>query len=691
MDKNFAKGFVLSILFILSIGLLVACGDKTVSYSLSETKASYTYADFGDDSILLPRVLDNKGAVVDNQRTAWSIKSGDTAYLSQDGHSLQLYNKKGETVFEVVVDKNPAYKYTFVASVDTRETDSLDSSLSGQNYAQKPGLAKKRVFGNKDIEAGAVTSHRETITLLPGVAADNEDYEVSVTDAIGRPSDLLVADFVGLNRLQLSFDDTKTGRATLKVTLQIANEIGEYPFFSYPFEIVDGINVSSAAQLQAVQSLVKYNVDDTSTTADDFVANRYTYNGYTGWDGTKFENIVLRDNIKNLNGVTLFYGSVYGNGYAMDATPYVDNNDRNNNHPNKQMTGDSTGENKAQDAFYLMSDNTVLDNIDLVGTTTSFGTLNDLVKKKGVLGVYGHRDTIDRAIEGSRNDSDGDGVNDLMRTPRNIKIVNSIIEKGARAVDISGAMDETAPIWIESSVLRYTGQQALSIKTFWAFEGVNEQQVLESKTFVTFKDNIIAETFNPPINMLNGTAGGRWETDFEDLSFNLGYGSTLTILGDKNYIFFWQKVSLMSFNISGVDVTEIMKDTLTQGSPNYVGDDYINRTTYVWDDGTSGGDILATHWYNLSVMFSARFVPITVAEQNKIDFSKSNLQNEWLSLEDSSVTTTVLGLTTQTGMIAGAPRFVDDAGKPLDKRPSPHDDLSVVVPQRIAEIVPAMV
>ncbi|MCL2598617.1 MAG: hypothetical protein FWD76_01725, partial [Firmicutes bacterium] len=585
--KKSMKWITVFLLCVMGVSLFVACKDTVEQYSLSDTQAEYQLAQSGGETLSLPSVKDKKGKQVGNDKLSWSVVSGDSAALFDGGYRLQ---QEGVTVFGVDVkgkSKKKTFSYTYTVTVVNTFNGGLDSDLSSGAYSTNPGIAKRRVFGSKDIDLTSVSSgefatnqnvvsHQEIITVYPGVeGVTNEDYEVKLYNKDGTDSTEVSYEFVGDNQIQLDFDKATKGIVNLKITLLKEDEIGEYPFVSYAFDVVDGINVYNYEQLQAVQNLVVYNGatnpnfegNKTTDTSNREKQNKYTYNksgqSYTGWDGTKFESIVLRNDIKNIDNVTLFYGSVYGNGYTLDATPYSKMGDYtgSTNTGNKSpMNGQDKNIGRQRTAcFYLMSDNTVLDNVDLVGTSDDISNLSQLGDSKIVLSVFGTAESLDYDVYRPGNNVDEN--RDIARTPENIKIINSIIERGFRLLTISGAANEQAPILVESSIVRQSGDHSVWMGSNWARGNTDGNIEKEFRCFATFKNNVMSESRMPTFGMPNNTVTSTvlpWAGDS-------AYGAKLTFEGDRNFIFNWTKFSEMDFGeVSGVSIAQVVKDALFQ-------------------------------------------------------------------------------------------------------------------------------
>ena len=688
MDKHFSKAFALCIATILSALLITACVQPVIIYQLSDGEGqTYVYGDVIGMELDLPVVLagDNR-TPLGLDKLSWSVESGTSAILLDKGKFMlnggeSGAGESGSTVFKVSIKdgKNRAtLRYT--VDVEGGFSNALNWNLTGVNYSLNPGIAKSRVFGNKNISlvdrVPTITPNTEQVTLIPNLEyfsdITNQDYLITVSNP-----DVLDYRFDGQNKLTLSFNGI--GESTLRVELDREDEKGDTPLLVYKFTVVDGINVSTMSELQAVQSLVKYNTE----------SNQYSYSGktpnYTGWDGKNFENIVLRNNITNIDDITLFYGSVYGNGYTLDATPYAESN--RHNHPTKDEIISDGNEKTA--SFYLMSDNTILDNVILVGTNNHKENLNLYYETKNVLGVYGTLDTIYKQTDIHTNDTNGDGINDKARIPKNIKILNSILEKGRNALTVYGSADKNNPVLVESSVLRYTGEFGLRASSWWSVEqelwtkiesngdGVYQGKKLPAKTFVTLKNIIITETKQMPINMQNGydNYGSARGDNYAHLP---SYGTELTVLGDYNYLFSWLKVSEVDFGqIMGFEIKPIMDEVLADPDNK----EFVDRVTYIYGNSPNVQD---NHYMNLSILsnYILDMGQGFNTQPNTINFEQSNLKDFW-TVETLNVT--VLGTIHNTVEQVFAKKDIDN----IPNAPTPQDDLSSIVPQRIREIPPA--
>jgi len=385
---------------------------------------------------------------------------------------------------------------------------------------------------------------------------------------------------------------------------------------------------------------------------------------------------------------------VYGNGYKLDATPYakVINS---NEHPNNRPQTEEEGVEEA--CYYLMSDNTVLDNVDLVGNGDPVGALKDYQTNKQVLAVYGIRDSIqgNYNIFVQPNPSFASHMPDesVLRQAKNIKILNSTMERGRRAFSVIGAPDEANPIYVESCVFRYTGDHAIWLATNW--ESPNNDGG-EYKAYVTLKNIITAETQFPPIGLQQGC-------DYKTTSVGDGYGGVvpsmtlehqtygvnLKIEGDHNYIYNWLQMSKMDFGeVGGFAIADFVQDALTNG--DY--DDLLASILYQYGDNT--GDINDSRWFNLAIFGNYRTMSTngdgTFRRQqpNVVDFSNSNLQD--ILLPESNVNVDIQAQLGPIGITVTVQASLYFCSNQIpDNAPNPQDDLSVVVPQKITEMQPA--
>ena len=655
---------IISILSLMGIVTLVACSNKT-SFRLEQDSQTYFYSDVAGMELTLPAVL-NGSTSINADNLLWSVESGTSAYLLENGRFMlesgeSGAGKSGATVFKVKV-KDGKNITTLKYTVNVIEGLSgvfnwsiFDSARTPMaDYSTNPGIAKRRVFGNKQIVDGKVEKSSEIIRLQPGVEGiSNDDYQITINGTSGN-NDICSYEFVGDNRLQLTFQET--GSANLRISLD-NDELGDDNFVFYTFTVVDGINVSTMSELQAVQSLVKYNTE----------SNQYSYSGktpdYTGWDGKNFENIVLRNNITNIDDITLFYGSVYGNGYTLDATPYGGDTTK-NNHPNHKDASKY-----AEDScFYLMSDNTVLDNVNLVGYGKEVGNLESLKDTKNVLGVYGVIDSLDTTRV--------DDHIEIARQPQNIRIINSIVERGKRGIYISGASNQDKPVTIESCVVYYTGDHGVWLSTDWFRPNETQDIQKEYRNFVTIKDIIITENKFPPIGIQNNVDTGLLGPT------NSGYGSLLTITGQQNYIYNWIQYSQMDFGkaeiipgnpASAVEIADLVKAQMQTEAGKQIADKIVH---YYGNDSNEENNM----WFNLGVYgnfnnTSAR--PNYRIQPNTVDWQQSNFQDNLLEEQFLTVM-----------LVLEVSLYFFDKNIP-ENAPNPRDNLSVVVPQRIAAITPA--
>ena len=219
----------------------------------------------------------------------------------------------------------------------------------------------------------------------------------------------------------------------------------------------------------------------------------FVFEEFRRWAPTfRYKDIVIRDNMKTLEEGTWFFGSVFGNGFQIDATPYAENTHEHilqgvertpaagayrnvfgtgwNSHGFEGLpkrVGSGWGQ---VYAFYMAANETIMCNITLTGwnRTNPDGTparLSDF-NTLSVVGVPN--------LGGGAQNAANPGVSDFMighahangvfhtgRYIADIRFQNSIFEKGLVLVGIHHAPNAERPVVVDTSVLRYSGFTAV--------------------------------------------------------------------------------------------------------------------------------------------------------------------------------------------------------------------------------------
>jgi hypothetical protein len=193
----------------------------------------------------------------------------------------------------------------------------------------------------------------------------------------------------------------------------------------------------------------------------------------------RYRDIVLRSDMQTWAEGTWFFGNVFGNGYQLDATPYSQNPARvyRNVHGNdwqsevrggvKQDVGVAhEGEQFREGfgwgdkyAFYMLSNNTTIDNAKLTGENIVKNGQVPLLNEYKVTCVLG-TSTLSGGAWGFNQGQAWDRGAKKFRENQyveNIHIMNCVIEKGLVLVGANFAPDREKPIVVESCELRYAG------------------------------------------------------------------------------------------------------------------------------------------------------------------------------------------------------------------------------------------
>jgi len=182
----------------------------------------------------------------------------------------------------------------------------------------------------------------------------------------------------------------------------------------------------------------------------------------------RYEDIVVRANMRTWAEGTWFFGNVYGNGHILDATPYAQSAERRyrNVHGNEWehahegepfRNGHGWGD---KFAFYMLANNSTIDNISLIGENiVKPGGASPLLNEYKTLSVLGTSGLAGGELgfwQGNAWDM-ATGTFKKNHYVENIRVMNSTIEKGLILVGANFAPDFANPVVVESSILRYAG------------------------------------------------------------------------------------------------------------------------------------------------------------------------------------------------------------------------------------------
>jgi len=287
-----------------------------------------------------------------------------------------------------------------------------------------------------------------------------------------------------------------------------------------------------------------------------------------------YRDLVIRNNMQTWEEGTWFFGNVFGNGHQLDATPYAAQTQTTagvfrNTHGSgmvgqgferetaNRRRGSGWGE---KYAFYILANNSVLDNITLTGNNiTRADGRNPLVSDFHTLSVLGTSNLsggrYDFQMENRNTDGDFTGHD----FHANITIQNSIIEKGLVLVGAAYFPDRTQPLIIDTTVLRYSAFTGVFLRAPSDYDITPGQHRFNGSAVRT--NNIlgempvsydILEELNSPVRPGQARRFGNFvETrnltvyDIATATFIADEnesGSHLTITGNHNNFFTWIRV-----------------------------------------------------------------------------------------------------------------------------------------------------
>jgi hypothetical protein len=193
------------------------------------------------------------------------------------------------------------------------------------------------------------------------------------------------------------------------------------------------------------------------------------FNEFERWNPSyRYKDIVIRSDMKTWAEGTWFFGNVYGNGYILDATPYAQNAERRyrNVHGNfweiaheGEIFRDGFGWGD-KFAFYMLANNSTIDNITLVGDNiVKAGGIDPLLNEYKTISVIG-TSHLDGGVWGYHQGEAWGGPTVKFRENlyvKNIRVQNCVIEKGLTLVGAAYAPHKDYPVVVESCILRYAG------------------------------------------------------------------------------------------------------------------------------------------------------------------------------------------------------------------------------------------
>ena len=334
--------------------------------------------------------------------------------------------------------------------------------------------------------------------------------------------------------------------------------------------------------------------------------NSYTFKEFFRFaPAFRYRDIVIRNNMDTWSEGTWFFGNVYGNGFTIDASPYMDNSNAYRNVMGTSHFG--TGQEGVFAhrgfawgevyAFTMASNHTVLDNIHLIGHNVVHESgmaarLNDF-NRVGVVGpssfpgtaatfqfesntntIVGGDNAWNRPqggdrFHGNRNEIVGMNSSTVAtgqkavhhngnlatgRFPKNLVIQNAIIEKGIILVGAHNFADVENPLVVRNSVLRYAGLTAIFGRSFTRHDVFRNPTAHNAGGEWIRNDNNIAGFNQLPMVTLDDGTSRRFgnHIEMEDvIVFEISTGvvttddqfagTHVTVRGD-NQLFTWKRL-----------------------------------------------------------------------------------------------------------------------------------------------------
>jgi len=303
----------------------------------------------------------------------------------------------------------------------------------------------------------------------------------------------------------------------------------------------------------------------------------------------RFKDIVIRSTHRDRNEATRangrmetwaegtwFFGSVFGNGNHLDATPYTRGEEgryRNTHSMRGMPDGGSLGFEGRRFfpgygwgdiyAFYMLANNSILDNLTLTGENIPQGATAIRLNQFNKIGVVGTSMLMGRTREFSigRAHSEGRFVTGLYI--EGITIQNSVIEKGLTLIGAGFAPNASNPITVNTSVLRFGGFTGILGTSFGGGIGDNDPEngeavrsvVANHGTTYAWRSERGGVTIPHPHN--DGGNFGNFvvarNNIFHDISVSpiltmpSRSGSHISIEGNDNHFFTWLRSNDIQF------------------------------------------------------------------------------------------------------------------------------------------------
>ncbi|MCL2847331.1 MAG: hypothetical protein FWE13_01085 [Firmicutes bacterium] len=297
----------------------------------------------------------------------------------------------------------------------------------------------------------------------------------------------------------------------------------------------------------------------------------------------RFRDIVIRSTHRDLltatryNGRmetwaegTWFFGSVFGNGFHLDATPYTRSEEgryRNVHSMRGLPNGDSIGFESRRFfpgygwgdlyAFYMLANNSILDNITLTGENIPQGATAIRLNQYHKIGVIGTSMLAGMDKEFSIGRAHNNGVFTSGLYIEGITIQNSIIEKGLTLVGAGFAPNANNPITINTSVLRFGGFTGVLGVSYGGGIGQADPENGEAVRTVAPEHSLSVRNNQRIQHPNEGSSFGNFiisrNNIFHDISVSplltmpSRSGSHISIEGNENHFFTWLRSNDIQF------------------------------------------------------------------------------------------------------------------------------------------------
>jgi len=502
--------------------------------------------------------------------SVWEDGTWTEAEFVNSYSSFELrWNYRGEVEIEVWIEQqNAAGNFIRLYEEDYSNNDIARVVYDPEDcihtvtvYFKNPGIARVVAESREESRPGFSPRYEFIYEIKDAVNVRNFD-EIKLMERLARYT--YITEGVVLENGQ---HQTRVGGAAIAGASARGRTLGHY---------IDPYNYDGLLSLH-------FNTIPTPT-PEHYIENTPSAVQWTGFDDDgeffeefnhwapsfRFKDIVIRSNIDRMETWaegTWFFGSVFGNGIQLDATPYTRSEEgryRNVHSLRGQPNGDSLGFEGRRFfpgygwgdiyAFYILANNSIMDNITLTGENIPQGNtairLNQY-HKIGVVGTSKLAGMNDK--EFSIGNAHDNGVFKQGLYIEGITIQNSIIEKGLTLVGAGFAPDGNNPITVSTSVLRFGGFTGILGVSFGG--GIGEAD--PENGAAVFENNNLSRRYNQAIIHPEGGNFGNFivarNNLFHDISVSpiltmpSRSGSHISVEGNENHFFTWLRSNDIQF------------------------------------------------------------------------------------------------------------------------------------------------